>query len=83
MSTITYNHENTFKYKKGGVDHFIKEDIKDGEYVTFKFIKRVGDKSDDSKLYSINAKEVSKGKYSVRENKGGKETENEETMRLA
>ena len=29
MSTITYNHENTFKYKKGGVDHFIKEDIKD------------------------------------------------------
>ena len=31
MSTVTYRHENSYSYKKGGVKHVIKESIVDGE----------------------------------------------------
>ena len=76
-STLTYRYENFHKFKKNGVYHQGKEEIMDGTGSGLKIFynNKVGD--DDSKSYVLKVVETSKGKYSVKETKGGKQSDSE------
>merc|ERR1711908_181644 len=76
-STLTYRYENFHKFKKNGVYHQGKEEIMDGTGSGLKIFynNKVGE--DDSKTYVLKIVETSKDKFSVKERKGGKDTESE------
>ena len=71
MSTVTYRHENSFSFKKGGVKHRVKESIIDGEKgLSFHYLTKAGD--DDKKFVSITVRETEKNKFSIKVKKGRK-----------
>jgi len=74
---LTYRYENFHKFKKNGIYHQGKEEIMDGTGNGLKifYINKVGE--DESKAYVLKIVESSKGKYSVKETKGGKQSDSE------
>ena len=57
MSTVTYRHENSYSFKKGGVKHRVKESIIDGEKgLSFHYLNKAGE--DDKKFVSITVRET-------------------------
>jgi hypothetical protein len=72
MSTVTYRYEQNNTFVKKGIKHTIKESVIDGEYMTVFFLQKIGED-----FYQMNAKEVNKDKFEVKEKKGDKETTSE------
>ena len=76
-STVTYRHNQSYNFKKGGVKHVVKEDLIDGEKgLSFHFLKKVG----DNKFFSITVREDSKDNFSVRVKDGDKSSESNVDM---
>ena len=76
MSTVTYRHENSFSFKKGGVKHRVKESIIDGEKgLSFHYLNKAGE--NDKNFISITVRETEKNKFSVRVKRGDKTDDSE------
>ena len=70
MSSVVFRYTNDKQFKKNGVGHTIKEHIIEGERgLSFLYLKKEG-----NNFYKVDAREVTKDKFSIREKKGDKET---------
>ena len=79
MSTVTYRHENSFSYTKGGVKHRVKESIIDGQKgLSFHYLNKAGE--DNKNFISITVRETEKDKFSIRVKKGDKTDDSEVNM---
>ena len=73
---IIFRLSNSLSEIKKGVKFTTKKGLLYGELgLSFRYLQKAGD--DDSKFYMINVKEGPKGKYSMVEKKGEKQTESE------
>ena len=70
MSTVVFRYADDKQFKKNGIGHTIKKHITEGERgLSFLFLKKEG-----NNFYKIDAREVSKDKFNIKEKKGDKET---------
>jgi hypothetical protein len=70
MSTVVFRYSDDKQFKKNGIGHTIKKHITEGERgLSFLFLKKEG-----NNFYKIDAREVSKDKFNVKERKGDKDT---------
>ena len=73
-----YRHDNSYSYKKKGIKHTIKENLKDGDKgMDFRYLKKIGD---DIHIISGIENEEKKDTFKITEKKNDKVTETEMTM---